>query len=189
MSVNQNSTLRLIIVTGLPGSGKTEIGKRIAREFSFPIVHKDDIKELLFDRLGWKDRSWSKKRSLASYDLMTCFLESQLSAGKSCIAEANFRAGEHEDRFNLFVQKYHCQIIQILCFAEGPVLWERFQNRKRHPGHVDVLTHDEMKPALLEEKPDPIQIKGKVIRIDTTDFKKVDYQGLFEEIRGLTLLD
>jgi len=174
----------LIIVTGLPGSGKTEIGNRIALEFSFPIVHKDAIKELLFDRLGWKDRSWSKQMSLLSYDLMTCFLKAQLSAGKSCIVEANFRPEEHRDRFQFLVRQFQCRVIQILCFAEGPVLWERFQNRKRHPGHLDALTHDEMKPVLLEGKTEPIQVKGKIIRLDTKDFEMLDYQSLFGKIRG-----
>jgi hypothetical protein len=85
--------------------------------------------------------------------------------------------------------KYPCRIVQVLCFAEGPVLWERFQNRKRHPGHVDSLAFEEMKPILLEGKTEPIRIGGEVIRIDTTDFEKVDYRSLFKKIRGLTLLD
>ena len=45
----------VIIVSRPPCTGKTTLGQRIARELEFPFVNKDNIKELLFDRLGWKD--------------------------------------------------------------------------------------------------------------------------------------
>ncbi|MFZ4462043.1 MAG: AAA family ATPase [Patescibacteria group bacterium] len=41
----------LIIITGLPCTGKTTLGRKLAEELRLPFVSKDDFKELLFDDL------------------------------------------------------------------------------------------------------------------------------------------
>jgi predicted kinase len=51
----------LIVITGLPGTGKTTLGRKLAEELALPFISKDDIKELLFDGLGWEDRAKLKK--------------------------------------------------------------------------------------------------------------------------------
>lgn len=57
----------LIIVLGPPCAGKTTLARRIAQEFQLPLIAKDDIKESLFDSLGWRDREWSKKLGRATF--------------------------------------------------------------------------------------------------------------------------
>ena len=52
---------RLLIVNGLPGSGKTTLSRELAPRLGLPLISKDDIKELLFDQLGWSDREQSKR--------------------------------------------------------------------------------------------------------------------------------
>ena len=54
---------RLLIVNGLPGSGKTTLSRELAPRLGLPLISKDDIKELLFDQLGWSDREHSKLRA------------------------------------------------------------------------------------------------------------------------------
>ena len=51
----------LVIISGPPGAGKMVLGRRLAQALGFPFINKDDIKEILFDTLGWHDREWSKK--------------------------------------------------------------------------------------------------------------------------------
>jgi broad-specificity NMP kinase len=43
----------LILITGAPCTGKTTIAQHLAGKFQLPVVHKDDIKERLFDRLDY----------------------------------------------------------------------------------------------------------------------------------------
>ena len=45
----------LVVVTGLPGSGKTTIAGPLAAELGWPLLGKDTIKEALFDALGTGD--------------------------------------------------------------------------------------------------------------------------------------
>lgn len=177
----------LIIILGPPGSGKTTLGKRIAKDLNLPFIHKDGIKELLFDKLGWSDRAWSRKVGIASYAMLYYFIETQLSAGRSCIVESNFNAAYDTDQFLALKAKYDFEPLQICCMADGEVLFQRFKERAesgdRHPGHVETLNLEEFKSVLLRGRDEAMDIGGTVVEVDTTDFEKVDYEGLVEGIR------
>jgi predicted kinase len=177
----------LIIITGFPGTGKTTLGNRIAVSFSLPFLHKDGLKELLFDTLGWKNRSWSKQMSRASFRLMFYFTEILLSAGRSLILEANFDAAAHTRQF-LELRRTCCyQPLQILCYAEGSVLQRRFEQRGdagRHPGHVDDVLQKELEPLLRKGRATPLDIGGRVLEVDTTDFSRINTADLLQTVRS-----
>ncbi|MEZ4215058.1 MAG: AAA family ATPase [Myxococcota bacterium] len=42
---------RLVVVTGLPASGKTSVARRLAKRLGLPVFAKDDVKEQLHDAL------------------------------------------------------------------------------------------------------------------------------------------
>jgi len=174
----------VVIVSGLPCTGKTTIARRVAERFSLPLMGKDMYKELLFDTLGWKDRTWSKKLGRVSIELLFQFLEAQLAARRSCIVESNFKAEFDTARFLKLEKRYEFDPVQILCITSGDVLFERFKRRAesgaRHPGHNDHLNYAEFREMLLRGRSQPLNIGGRLVEIDTTDF--IDYAAVFAEI-------
>ena len=184
----------LIVVSGAPGAGKTTLGRRIARELHLPIVTKDDIKESLFESLGWRDRAWSRQLGLASLELLYYFAEAQLAAGRSFIMESNFRPELANERFLQMKSRHDFVPLQILCRADRNVLLERCRERdasgERHPGHIGHSdyeeVYEELKPLLRNELYGALDIGGRVIEIDTNDFSTIDYARLLEEITGVS---
>ena len=79
-----------IMVLGLPATGKTQLAKKLAAQFHLPLISKDDIKEIIFDGLGWHDRAWSKKAGRTTFALIDYILEGQLKAGNSIIVESPY---------------------------------------------------------------------------------------------------
>lgn len=178
----------VVIISGHPCSGKTTLGLRLGRELNLAFIHKDGIKELLFDRLGWKDREWSRLLSLASYDLMDYFLRVELTCGHSMIMESNFLADRDSPRFQRLMVEYPFQPVQVLCQAGGEVLLQRFQARmqsgERHPGHLDGLLVDELHDRLLQGELPALDLPGPRFEVDTTDFNAIDYANLIADLRS-----
>lgn len=181
------SKASLIIITGLPGTGKTTLGKKLAEEFRLPFIHKDGIKELLFDGLGWKDREWSKKIGGLSMDLLYYITESILKAGKSLIVESNFNPKFSDKKFLDLKEKYDFAPFQVRCITDGEILFDRFAKRAnsdRHQGHIDSGNIEEWRPILLQGKIEALNIGGEIFDIDTSDFSKLDYAGLIAAIKS-----
>lgn len=184
------SKISLIIITGLPGTGKTTLGKKLAEEFRLPFICKDDIKELLFDGLGWQDRERSKKIGKSSYDLLYFITEQILSAEKSLIVETNFNPKFDDKKFLDLKKKYDFVPFQIRCITDGEILLDRFTKRansdERHPGHIDSGSVDEWRPILLQGKIEALNVGGEIFDIDTSDFNKINYNNLVRAIRSAT---
>lgn len=181
------SKILLIIITGLPGTGKTTLGKKLAKEFRLPFICKDDIKEILFDSLGWQDREWSKKIGGLSYDLLYFITESLLKVEKSLIVETNFNPKFANKKFLDLKGKYDFVPFQIRCITDGEILLDRFTKRansnERHPGHIDNGSLNEWRSILLQGKIETLNIGGEIFDIDTNDFNKVNFNELVNTIK------
>jgi predicted kinase len=178
----------VIVVTGPPGSGKTTIGRRIAAALHLPFFHKDGIKELLFDSLGWSDVAWSKRLGAASYAILYQIIEAQLQASASFVVESNFHPTYDNERFVALHNTFVFAPFQVFCTADGDVLYERFKERsasgKRHPGHRDDLRHQEFEEILRRGRHDPLEIGGETYALDMTGLDAVDFDGLMAAIRA-----
>ncbi len=177
----------LVIVNGPPGAGKTTLGRKLAQETGLPFISKDDIKEILFDILGWEDREWSKKLGHASMEILFHLAECELRAGRSALLETAFHVAFHTGRFLDLASRYGCEFLQIYCRATEQVLYERLQKRvrsgERHPGHSDpLLTFDQFREILERGTYSVLEIGGSLIEIDTGDLAKVDCTALIAAI-------
>jgi predicted kinase len=177
----------VIVISGLPCTGKTTLGKRIARDFGMPYFSKDGFKERLFDELGWSDRAWSKKLGLASYKLLFYALEAQLEVGRSCIVEANFYPEFHTQTLNDFKRHYEFEFFQIHCHAQPEVLLERFRARwasgTRHPGHADNITLPEME-HLVYQHSFHLELDSTIWNLDTTDLEALEIDSLLAALQS-----
>ncbi len=176
----------LIVVTGPPASGKSSVARRITSRFGLPWISKDGIKETLFDSLGWRNRH-STRQSEATLALLFYFSDVLLAAGRPFVLESNFRPRRDEDAFRCLASRYPHRLLQVHCDAPPDLLVRRFLSRweagRRHPGHADDLTAQDIAQDIRSGLFGPLDIGGRTVQLDTTSFETIDFAALYAIIR------
>jgi predicted kinase len=182
----------LIIVNGLPGTGKTTLARRLAQDVRFPLFSRDSIYETLYDALECQSNGCPPLLAPAAFTLLYSVASSILSAGQSMVIEGFF--GRPELRSAEFLKlKHACDFepFQIMCKTDGEVLLKRFLTRmgtkERHVGHSDLewIEQEENKERILYGNLTPLTLGGTVIEIDTTTSFSFDYADLLQRVHSV----
>lgn len=172
---------KLIIVCGLPGSGKTTLARELSKKLRIPCICKDDIKEKLYESMKLSTLDDSKRIGKPSIDVMLYLAEQQLINKIDVIIESPFNFSEDYPLFEVLVEKYNLDLYSIICSIDFNKRKERFLTRERHSAHHDnqrILDH------LPESKTeyDYASMPGKQIRIITNKKANELVRGIVREI-------
>lgn len=158
-----------IVVTGLPGSGKTTVGNEVSKLLDIPLLDKDDYLERLFDKRGVGDAEWRQKLSREADEY---FIDESKSIDE-VILISHWRPANITATFGTptkWLEENFDKVIELYCDCSVEIAALRFTQRKRHVGHVDKLkTYDEIVRWLCEyEQYLPIGF-GERINVKTRD--------------------
>jgi len=179
---------RLVLINGIPGSGKTTLAARLKPDLGLPLLCKDDLKEFFFDTLGVSDRNESRMLGKVSSEILYILIENYLATGRSLAIESAFYAEFARPAVQAVVDRYPVDVLEIYCQTDPVVRRQRFYARvddgSRHAGHRDGdnrLSAPEPE-ADLADRYAPIGI-GKLITVDTTQFDDAEYTELLGQIQ------
>jgi predicted kinase len=200
----QDKKALLILVSGMPATGKTTFAAWLGERLGIPMASKDLIKEILFDTLGFKSREGKVALSDAAVCLLYDFARSHLRIGQPVILENNYAAADQPGLLAL-IEEYNCKTLSVHFTADYQTLFHRFLERDRSPGrhrgHVVNSEYPEtggpalslesrgvtvagFEKAMAEKGIAAFSIGGDRIVVDTTDFSKVDYQAVLAGVEG-----
>lgn len=193
-----------ILVTGIPAAGKSTMAEFLASELKIPVISKDTIKEILFDNVGFQSREEKVKLGTASLEIMYYAARQLMRMRQPFILENNFENNSKEGLVSL-LSEYHYAALTITLTGDYEVIYQRFLERNvspdRHRGHVvndcypekevhsqeklrEVsITYDAYLYGIKHRGFDTFVADGEQIKVDTTDFSKIDRNLLLEQIQ------
>jgi len=157
-----------LVMSGLPGSGKTTLGRSLARSLDLPLLDKDDILEGLFDSLGIGDAEWRSRLSRSADEVLRRLA---LHSGGAVLASF----WKHPQNTSAsgtptsWLDALPGPIIEVHCDCSPEMAARRFLARQRHGGHLDDQKRpDDVVAGFIQlDALGPLGI-GALIRIDTS---------------------
>jgi AAA domain len=165
---------RFVVVSGLPASGKSTIARRLAPALSLPVIDKDEILDRLFESKGVGDAMWRRALSRES----DVILEREATSSDGAILASFWRLqGMTPDSGTPtgWLKNISGTIVNVHCICEPELAAERFLQRKRHPGHLDMRRSYEELLAIFRNlsRLGSLRIEPR-IEVDTSQDRKVD---------------
>jgi predicted kinase len=164
----------LILVSGMPASGKSTLAKGLAAELRVPLFIKDDLKEILFDAGGYSEETMDEPTSdrFGAQAMAILYYNARhlLDAGVSVLLEANFQADLATQQIEPFLSR--ANVRQVHCHLPMQEIVERFEERQdegeRHPVHAQVDDVDRLVRDLQRKDYGPIELDIPTLIVDTS---------------------
>jgi predicted kinase len=167
----------IVVVAGIPGSGKTTLARVLAPGLGLPLISKDTIKEALFDMLGTGDLAWSQQLGRASHAVMYALA----AEARSAVLESHFWRGNAE----VDLRALGRPLVQVYCRCPPETAIGRYRERitavDRHPGHLPEHHSEQVIASWASTEPQPLDLDAPLIEVDTT--RPVDVVALVEQVQ------
>ncbi len=130
---------RLVLVNGVPASGKSTVAHAIADQGPWPLLALDTIKEALFAHLGTGDREYNRLMGRASYQAMFA-LAADFPDGVTVVMDAWFGFQSEEVLASHVKSVGQPRMIQVWCHAPPADIGTRYAARveTRSGGHLGL---------------------------------------------------
>jgi len=171
----------VILVNGVPASGKSTVAALLGRRLAWPILTLDTVKEALFDHLGVGDRDHSRLLGKASYQAIFQSIAG-FPDGLGAVVDAWHGFQPPEVRRAHLARAAAGPVLEVWCHAPPQVVAERYRSRAgaRHRGHPPAAYATEL--AALAARARPMGL-GPVVEVATDG--ALEAEGLLAAVAAL----
>ncbi len=161
-------TSSLILINGLPASGKTSLAEAIAYRLGWPLLSKDAVKEALADLTG--PAVPAERLGRIAMDTLWSVAG---AADIGMVIESfwwKHRDLRHVERG--LEAAGSPAVVEVWCAVPPEVAAERYEDRDRHPVHEPGWELSEH-PEWEKHPPEPLGV-GPVVHVDTAEEYDLD---------------
>lgn len=135
--------MKVIVFSGLPGTGKSTLAETIGRQLGIPVFAKDRLEASLLQN-GLRSTIEEKTLGYAGYDLLTVLAERQLILDQSVILDSVAATQTIRTAWRDLANRYSAELHVIECMCSDVTLHrQRLRSRKRNiPGWHELKWAD-----------------------------------------------
>ena len=176
----------MIIITGIPGSGKTTLAKRLMQDVGVRGVAQDAVKEFLADHLGgtYTDQQSSALGRVTRRAVLELGIEFE-KLGEQIIIESALQTSAAEE---ILRHSPHRPILQIYVTCSLTEVKRRFYARRRsgnrHSVHTDDL-YDKLTEHEIRDKYRPLFADN--ITTETDDSYNLYYTAMRDNVKDFLM--
>ncbi len=141
----------IVIVVGLPGSGKSYFASRLAELIHADYINSDRLRKSMFS-----DRSYSEKEKLSVYNEMLDLMRRAIREKKNLVLDATFYKNDIRKRFIDEAEEGE-NIVFIEITAEEAVIKERLK-RKRVDSEADFEVYQ-----IIKQQWEPLHVHRLIL--------------------------
>ena len=142
----------LIVVSGLPGSGKSFFGHRLAERFPVAILETDDLRQKLVPT-----PTHSAEESQRLFAAVHLLIERLLSRGIPVLLDATNLVERHREILYHLAEKAGAKLILVRIGAPPDVVVQRLQTRQQQAAREDHSTADVRVYQRMQSSAEPIR--------------------------------
>ena len=177
---------KVLLVNGIPGTGKTTLARKLSNDLSYTLIAKDDLKEFFFDELSIEGIEQSQMIGRVTFESLYILIDQYLRAGQSVMVECPFYAKFARPVISKSLEESGGTILEVYCTSSGEVRRQRVESREvdgsRHSQHIaGDTTRGKTEEELLATYA-PLEL-GKVIKVDTEHFGEAEYNALVTQVK------
>jgi len=135
-----------IVVSGLPGTGKSYFCGKLAERLSFLILESDTLRKALFSA-----PSYGRQENSRLFQAVHLLIERLLKRGVPLILDATNLSERYREHLYSIAERVDAKLILVRVEAPSEVVHERLQNRLEDleaKSDADWAVYQKMKPSV-----------------------------------------
>jgi uncharacterized protein len=163
----------LVMVGGLPGTGKSTMARALAEHAAFEVIRSDVVRKEIAGLLaresaasGWRSGLYADEWTRRTYDEIRRRAEQALFEGKRVVVDASF--GRETLRLDLLDAARHLAVPAVLfvCDAPADLVRARVAERRNDASDADVVVYEAARQAWEPFGP---KTRDAMVQLDATD--------------------
>jgi aminoglycoside phosphotransferase family enzyme/predicted kinase len=131
----------LVLVGGLPGTGKSTLARSLAGAAGFEVIRSDVVRKELCGGIGIYTREWTDR----TYDECRHRAERLLFEGKRIIVDATFADETKRQDFMRAASAWAVPVVWFVCKASEACVRERLAARRGDASDADFAVHETLR--------------------------------------------
>jgi aminoglycoside phosphotransferase family enzyme/predicted kinase len=164
---------RLLITTGVVGSGKSTIARAVAAQLGAVVVRTDAVRKRLAglapterQTVGFGEGLYTPEMSRRTYTECLRLAGEVLAAGWSVVVDGTFSSAAEREEARALASRLGVRYAALWCDAPDAVLADRLRRRAADPGEISDAGPDLLGPH--RARYDAPEREPDTIRVDTT---------------------